>query len=572
MRSTVNFEVNNRFFSDIIGNSRYYQVPKYQRDYSWGEEQWDELWQDILAIYEQDSKDREDHYMGYLVLQKQDKSNGKIPFTIIDGQQRLTTLSLLILAALQILRTSNDEQDAERVEIIKNSYISSKSPSLLAEDYKLKLNRNNDEYYRLNLANLSSHPRKRRIKRSEHRMRQAKEFYEQAIRQLNLSGSEIGTFIESIIANSLFFTVIEVSDDANAYKIFETLNARGVRLSTPDLLKNHLLSVISSRYENSYDIEMQEEQWSATLNNLGKEDFSRFLRCFWNSRNSSASKSSLFKKIKTTCTSKKTAIALLNALHGASSIYAALNDHKDDLWGAIANDKHKRQIQHCLLALDIFNMSQPYPVLLSAYFAYPEAGFAKLCHWLLAFCLRYQVICNLPSNDVEKFYSRLAIAIHEQQPIAEIKKQLVSRLPSDEDFQQSFASKTLPISQSSKKAHYLLASIENHLNPNNPTALTSSYTIEHILPKSPKEDDYWRDQFGDLLEQDVSRLGNLALLSAKANRDADTASFAAKKAIYSSSNLKLLHKLCEYEDWNPDNLRNYQAFMAQQAVKIWAID
>ena len=574
MRNTVNFEVNNRFFSDIIGNSRYYQVPKYQRDYSWGEEQWDELWQDILAIYEQEPQDREDHYMGYLVLQKQDKSNGKIPFTIIDGQQRLTTLSLLILAALQILRASNDEQDAERIEIIKNSYISSKSPSLLAEHYKLKLNRNNDVYYRLNLANLSSHPIKRRIKRSEHRMRQAKEFYEQAIRQLNLSGSEIGTFIESIIANYLLFTVIEVSDDVNAYKVFETLNARGVQLSSSDLLKNHLLSVISSRYENSYDIEMQEEQWSATLDNLGKEDFSRFLRCFWNSRNSQASKSNLFKKIKTTCTSKETAITLLNALHGASSVYAALNDHKDDIWGAIANDKHKCQIQHCLLALDIFNMAQPYPVLLSAYFAYTEPDFAKLCQWLQAFCLRYQVICNLPANDVEKFYNRIAIAIHEQQPIAEIKKQLASRLPSDATFRESFASKTLSTSQSPKQAHYLLASIENHLNPSNPIALVGSYTIEHILPKSNylPDDTYWRDQFGDRLEQEVSRLGNLTLLSAKANRDADTASFAAKKAIYRSSNLKLLHKLCQYEDWNSDSLSDYQAFMAQQAVKIWAID
>ena len=219
-------------------------------------------------------------------------------------------------------------------------------------------------------------------------------------------------------------------------------------------------------------------------------------------------------------------------------------------------------------------MAQPYPVLLSAYFAYTEPDFAKLCQWLQAFCLRYQVICNLPASDVEKFYNRIAIAIHEQQPIAESKKQLASRLPSDATFRESFASKTLSTSSSPKKAHYLLASIENHLNPDNPIALAGRYTIEHILTKSNylPNDTYWRDQFGDRLEQDVSRLGNLALLSAKANRDADTVSFAAKKAIYCSSNLKLLHKLCEYEDWNPDNLRDYQEFMAQQAVKIWAID
>ena len=438
MSNTGNFTTSNKTFGEVIGNSKHYRVPKYQRDYSWGEEQWDELWQDILAIHQQDPQVREQHYMGYLVLQKQEIN----AFTIIDGQQRLTTLSLLVLAALQILHASTDENDAQRIEIIKGNYISTKNPSSLTESYKLELNRNNDLYYRNDLASLSLHPRKRRIKRSEHQMRKAKEFYQQAIRQLNLNSSEISQFIESVIANYLLFTVIEVSDDVNAYKIFETLNARGVQLSTPDLLKNHLFSIINPRYENSQDIERQEEQWSLTLDDLGKEDFSKFLRCFWNSRNSQASKSNLFKKIKTTYTSKEGAITLLNALNGASSVYAALQDHKDELWEKIANEDSKRHVQNCLLALDIFNMAQPYPVLLSAYTAYSKIDFAKVCQWLQAFCLRYQVICNLPSNDVEKFYNNVAIAIHQQQPIAEIKKQLASRLPGDEAFRQSFATKT----------------------------------------------------------------------------------------------------------------------------------
>ena len=552
-------------------------MPKYQRDYSWGEDQWDELWQDILAIYEQKPQAREYHYMGYLVLQqeKSDEADDEnIFFTIIDGQQRLTTLSLLILAALQILQANASEQNARRIEVIEGKYISSTTSGHLTKNYKLKLNRNNDEYYRHDLANLSLHPRKRSIKRTEHQMRKAKEFYEKKIRQLNLNGVEIGKFIGDVAAKYLLFTVIEVGDDINAYKVFETLNARGVQLSTPDLVKNHLFSIINPRYENSQDIENQEEQWSITLNNLGKEDFSKFLRCFWNGRNPMASKNDLFKKIKATYTSKELAISLLDALNGASSVYAALQDHKDELWENITDKEHKRHIQHCLLALDIFNMAQPYPVLLSAYFAYSKGDFAKICQWLQTFCLRYQVICNLPSNDVEKFYNHIAIAIHEQQSIAEIKKQLASRLPSDEAFRQSFASKTLSMSSSTKKAHYLLASIENYLNPDNPTPLTGNYSIEHILPKSNyiKDDTYWREQFGDLLEQNLHRLGNLALLTAKANRDADTLSFDEKKVIYRKSNLKLLDKLCAYPDWNPDNLNDYQAYMAEKAVRVWAIN
>ena len=572
MRNTINFDTSNRLFGEIIGNSKHYRVPKYQRDYSWGEEQWDELWQDILAIYEQEPQAREQHYMGYLVLQKQEIN----AFTIIDGQQRLTTLSLLVLAALQILQASTDENDAQRIEIIKGNYISTKSSSSLTESYKLELNRNNDEYYRNDLASLSLQPRKRSIKTTEHQMRKAKEFYERELDRLSLSSSEISQFIESIIANYLLFTVIEVSDDVNAYKVFETLNARGVQLSTPDLLKNYLFSIIDPRYENSQDIERQEEQWSITLNNLGTQDFSKFLRCFWNSRKPLVSTTDLFKKIKSAYTSQEDAVCLLKSLREASSIYAALRKSKDESWNNVASIKNKINIQNCLLALDTFSMMQPYPVLLSAYFVYGEDpdNFAKICKWLHAFCIRYQAICNWPSNDAERHYNRFANAIHERQPLAEVKKHLISKMPSDDEFRQNFANKTLSMSQSPKKAHYLLASIENYLNPSNPIALAGSYTIEHILPKSNylKDDTYWRDQFGDLLEQDVSRLGNLALLSAKANRDADTSSFAAKKTIYRSSNLKLLHKLCQYDDWNPDNLRDYQAYMARQAVKIWAID
>ena len=72
MKNTVNFDTSTKPFSEIIGYGKHYSVPQYQRDYSWGEEQWDELWQDILAIHNQNPEEREEHYMGYLVLQKKE--------------------------------------------------------------------------------------------------------------------------------------------------------------------------------------------------------------------------------------------------------------------------------------------------------------------------------------------------------------------------------------------------------------------------------------------------------------------------------------------------------------------
>ena len=570
MKNKVLFETSNKAFSEIIGNSKKYMVPKYQRDYSWDEEQWQDLWQDIVDIDSQKAEDREQHYMGYLVLQKQDINQ----FRIIDGQQRLTTLSLLILAALQILKASKDPQDSKRLDLIKTTYISSTSPSSLTEDYKLQLNRNNDEYYRNDLANLNDHPRQRNIKKTEHQMRKAKNYYAKAIDDLKLDGSQLSKFIDNIIANYLLFTVIVVGDDINAYKIFETLNARGVHLSTPDLLKNYLFSIIDPNYESHRDIEAQEEKWAITLDNLGSEDFAKFLRCFWNSRNTLASKTNLYKKITDRYKTKADAVSVLDVLKEQSNIYAALKSHKDKQWTNISNEKSRKAISNCLLALEVFSIFQPYPILLSAYFAYSEKDFARICEWLHTFCMRYQVICRLPSNEVEKWYNQIAIKIYNKATITEIKQMFLQKLPSNEKFKQAFGIKDLTASKLSKKAHFILASIENNISHNNPINLTATgYSIEHILPQNPDADDeYWREQFQDLLEQNIYRLGNLTLLTERDNQECANLPFSDKKNIYQNSNLELLKKICDYDDWNADSVNDYQNFLATKAVAVWAID
>uniref|UniRef100_UPI00266D9D24 DUF262 domain-containing protein n=1 Tax=uncultured Prevotella sp. TaxID=159272 RepID=UPI00266D9D24 len=93
MKGIQNTSTNN--FSSIIGNNRKFIVPKFQRDYSWGVEQWDDLWQNILTMIDEE----EDHYMGYLVLQTNDDKS----FHIIDGQQRFTTVTILILASIKCI-------------------------------------------------------------------------------------------------------------------------------------------------------------------------------------------------------------------------------------------------------------------------------------------------------------------------------------------------------------------------------------------------------------------------------------------------------------------------------------
>ncbi|MBK6976338.1 MAG: DUF262 domain-containing protein [Cytophagaceae bacterium] len=133
-------------FNDILGNGKIYKVPQFQRDYSWELDNWEDLWNDIEIA----EKNNSPHYMGSVVLQS---SNGK-EFSIIDGQQRFTTLSLLTLAVIDAISKiaengkNNVDENFERKEILMRQYIGQKDPSSLTYSSKLFLNENNDGFSR----------------------------------------------------------------------------------------------------------------------------------------------------------------------------------------------------------------------------------------------------------------------------------------------------------------------------------------------------------------------------------------------------------------------------------------
>ncbi len=120
--ASMNFNTANSTFRQLLGNGLTYQVPRFQRDYSWTPDEWDDLWQDILGLFDDDPEPM--HYMGYLVLQSSDNKQ----YDIIDGQQRITTLSVMILAALSHLEDiaqsgADSDKNRQRKEQLRNSYI-----------------------------------------------------------------------------------------------------------------------------------------------------------------------------------------------------------------------------------------------------------------------------------------------------------------------------------------------------------------------------------------------------------------------------------------------------------------
>ncbi|MBF0108865.1 MAG: DUF262 domain-containing protein [Magnetococcales bacterium] len=315
-RSTTHFDTENRTYRQLLGNGLTYRIPSFQRDYSWGTEEWEDLWTDIQGTLPVGGEPA--HYMGYLVLKTEDHRT----FDVIDGQQRLTTISLIVLAAMRLLKNfipqdSPANPNQIRLNQLRANYIGYLDPVSLVSRNKLSLNRHNDGYYRDYLVSLSDHPPERGFPASTQTMLKGFQWLERRLRDHIQGASDPGMalarFVETL-SDTLFFTVITVADEINAYKIFETFNARGVRLSATDLLKNYLFSILGQDGRNGYEMEELERRWEAMVGRLGSERFPDFLRTHWNSRRGFARSSELFKIIRNRVQTQEAVFSLLREM------------------------------------------------------------------------------------------------------------------------------------------------------------------------------------------------------------------------------------------------------------------
>ena len=557
--SVLSLETHNQLFSDVMANGKKYGIPRFQRDYSWQLEQWDELWKDIESMRES----RIQHFMGYLVFQAEDSKT----FTVIDGQQRLTTISILVLAALKKLDdfiTNGIEEDdnRERMESYKRTYIGVFDPVTLRTDPKLVLNRHNDSHFRA-IVRTYNITMQRNITATNRNINKAFRFFENKFLSYK-SGAEVAQILTDV-ADGLLFTTITVQDDLNAYTVFETLNARGMHLSTPDLLKNYLLSVMASSdaYLEHHFLDF-EEQWAGILEQLGETEFTNFLRSYRGIQKKLVSKKDLFRTLKTDVRLPENVLLYLEDLKKYAPVYAALQDHNDNFW---AEDSGRyTEVRPHLEALRIFNIKTPLSLLMAGYDKFSPQDFISLVKYIVAVSIRYNVICTQPSKDQEQIYNDIAYKVaNENINLYDLTNMLRPVYPDNNSFGSAFASTTLPSRQSSKKIQFLLHKIEQQLsNEEPPTTLT----IEHVLPYSP--DDAWQEYFGrESVEQAIHMLGNMALLPSNQNMGQEN--FARKREVLQASQCCINQHIAEYPKWDMDNLKGHQDWLAGKAKTIWKI-
>lgn len=567
---STNFKTENNTLRKLLGNGLTYCIPRFQRDYSWSEVEWEDLWADILETTRDGGEPA--HYMGYLVLQSQNEKT----FDVIDGQQRLTTLSIVVLATLRNLKKLIDngadaERNKQRLDQLRQTYIGYLDPVTLVPRSKITLNRNNDNYYQTYLVPLEHLPQ-RGFRASEHLLRKASDWFEKKIEDYikstpqNDAGIRLASLID-VMSDRLFFTVITVTDELNAYKVFETLNARGVRLSATDLLKNYLFSVVHSSDEHAHEMRKLEDRWESLVSRLAEENFPDFLRMHWISRNNLVRQSELFKIIRSKVRTREEAFSLLRGLDEDMDTYLGLI--KPDLASWSKDTKYYANL------LRLFSVRQPFPVLMAAKRILSDSDFETLIRVFAHLSFRYNVISSLQTNEQERVYSTLASKISGGQitSLAQIIDGLKTLYVCDDAFKSAFEDKIFRTTQSRNKkiVKYILCELEYQKSGNKPDSDDNAFNIEHVLPENPSDGD-WAEFTDEEFEAYVYRIGNMTLLNATQNREIQNYNYTQKRPVLSESQFQVTKELAsDAEIWNPIAIATRQRKLAQLASGIWKV-
>ncbi|WP_252275512.1 DUF262 domain-containing protein [Pseudomonas subflava] len=536
--------------------NRQLTIPAYQRPYAWEAEQVDELWHDIVETL------GSNHFMGSVVLCSPDQARPEV----IDGQQRLTTIILLLALIRDEYQLRKPDLVGRIQQFLQNAYAEpdlrfkfrpGNANARVFTDFILCAPDDDSRRDWATVRQLASHELNRNLRMIEN-VERLKGYL---VPWLAASDNPLQALeqIERKIMTGLEFVVIDVPDIANAFIIFETLNDRGLALSAGDLLKNHLLAAAA---KSSESVEALAADWDMIIDSLEGGDITRFLRHYLLTQHAQVQKDDVFALFKKEVGSRGVK-PLVKDLKLMARFYGQF------IKPELVADKAVREVYQNLNTL---RATMCYSALLAASATLGNDAlrdFARLCEVLT---FRYSTICSKDSKELERFYHQAAkvLATKGLEGLEEARKILEAASPSSEEFVLAFRQQSMGRQYI---VNYTFRGIENHLSPEEKTLLnTQQVHIEHIMPQTLSL--AWREALGEDADQHelfVNRWGNLTLLGGKLNITASNQPFAEKLALYRQSKIALSQALAAYEGWGLPQIEARQAQLAEIAEGIWRI-
>lgn len=546
---------------DFLEKSSQFVVPIYQRTYSWTERQCQQLWDDIIRTGE--NEDVSAHFIGSIVYIEKGlyQVSRRPPLLVIDGQQRLTTVSLLLEALAR--RVGEDEPvEGFSAKKIRNYYLLNPlEEGDLA--YKLILTRT-DRDSLLALLRQKELPAEPSLRIAENFA-----FFEKQI-------ASLGDNLTALCHGLSKLVVVDIAlsrDQDNPQLIFESMNSTGLDLTQADLIRNFILMGLEPEHQNR----LYEDHWRPMEEAFGQEayghHFDSFMRHYLTLKTDSIPKiKEVYEAFKTYASrpeiSKQGVDALVADIHRYANHYCAmaLCKEKDKALAAAFSDLRE-------LRVDV-----AWPLLLELYEDYHRGllnkeDFLRAVRLVEAYVFR-RAVCAIPTNSLNKTFATFRREIDKNHYLESIEAHFMllpsyRRFPRDGEFERELKVRDL---YNFHNRSYWLRRLENHGRKE--LVSLSEYTIEHIMPQNENLSAAWREALGPewkrIQETWLHTLGNLTLT--RYNPEYSDRPFPEKRDMpggFRESPLRLNQGLAKVEVWNEDAIKERAERLARMALEVW---
>lgn len=541
----------------VLEGTKQYVIPLFQRPYSWKLDNWKALWEDLLSLYE--SENLKKHFLGAFVSMPVDMTPAGVnKFLLIDGQQRITTL-FLILAAIRDI--ADRKENSKLSDQINQSYLINRwaeGSNIL----KLFPSQTDREQFSKIINN-------DRILNNETNLVKAFNYYLGRLESNDSNNMPINLErMHTVLVQEIMVVDIVLDKEENPYLIFESLNAKGEPLTQADLVRNYILMCItnSADQESAY-----EDFWLPMQISLGNE-LTNFIWRYLIKDAKSAKiirLDQIYDEVKEILLSAKSArvIDFLLDMHTFSSYYLAL--YKPDDY------EQNNEIKSRLKRLNRWDVKTSYPFLLNVYRDYKGNkisvdDFCTVLDILESYVIR-RAFCRIPTNALNKIFPSLYKNFDSLAPAKSISDELLRHdWPGDNAFIEAWIN--FPIYHSGQdKCRHILESLEAKLIRNNEKVDTTNnhISIEHVMPQTLNEE--WEQLLGEkasaIHDIYLHTIGNLTLTGT--NSELGNVPFLEKRKIYSKSNFALNKELADSIVWNDYTIRQRAQRLGEIAIKIW---
>lgn len=550
------------------GQAQQFQIPLYQRTYSWTEKHLAQLWRDILdqARLLEEGREATSHFLGSVVLAPSPQSEPTFPcHLVVDGQQRLTTISL----ALTALRDHLSGTDPQARERLNEQYLMNKWSSGEAVFRLLPTQADRAAY--------ASHVRETHGgKGAGGRIGDAYRFFRRKLVAAQDPADAYDlTAVEHAITTRLTLISVSADRDDNVHRIFESLNNTGKKLSQADLLRNYLFMRLGER-----GAEVYETYWLPVQEALSNEDLEHLM---WlqlvldgdervRRQDLYGAQQARFEKEKST---EDDIEAYVRDLHRSSfHLHRILHPETEEHPGVRARLEHLREWQA--------TVTHPVVMLL---LGLRERGLAdsdevaRALSYVESFLVR-RMICWIPTNNLNRIFQAMPGQLPMDTPPARGIRQLlsVSRRfwPTDEELREEI--RNAPFYERGRPAQraFVLQQLEESFEHSEPVDFSrAELTLEHVMPQSPGEE--WLEALADGCAPDetpqqaharlVHTLGNLTLTGV--NSQLSNHLFERKRDLFSSSHLELNRGIAEAESWSARQILARAETLADRAEQLW---